>query len=231
MSDLPLVVTCTPSRGLMHSRTAEAIHQARLYAASMCRDDLWLFSHDAPIPDAHEELAESAFSFGADFVWFVEEDVIPGIAALGVLLRHQRQTGAGIVYIDYPVGEYPRSSTILRQPTHHGGAILYGGLGCTLIARAVFETLPRPWFETTHEYALARAQDGRFILTRTEHAATYGGHDVALAQVALSHGFTLSVVDGMTAGHARLRSWGAQHTNNGAHVVDVLREIEVHHAG
>lgn len=219
---LPLVVTCTPSRGLIHSRTVAAVKAARGYARDMCRAGLWLFSHDAPIPDAHENLAASAFYSDADYVWFVEEDVIPGVAALAVLLDTQQRTGAGVVYMDYPVGEYPRSSSILRQPAQHGGAILYGGLGCTLISRAVFETLPRPWFDCSHEYALSRAHDGRYILTRTERACTYGGHDVAFAQAALAHGFTLAAVERVTAEHARLRHLGIPRSNHGAHDIEVL---------
>ncbi len=220
---LPTVAICLPSRGLLHSRTLEAVLAALETATSRIQCVGWFMTHDLPIPDCHETTAEQALAAGAEYVWFVEEDMIPPPDALIRLLATQRQTGAGIVYMDYPVGEHPTQSAILRQPN---GALAVGGLGCTLITRAVFEALPRPWFDCSHEYALSRASDGRSILTRTARACGYGGHDVALAQAALSHGFTIDAVPDMIAGHARLRSWGAQHTNAGAHVVDVLTDIE-----
>ncbi len=227
------VVTLTPSRGLIHSRTVAGVLAALAFPGDAVDHRGWLLTHDLPIPDAHEILAEQGLATSADYLWFVEEDVVPEPETLLRLINRQRQTGAGVIYQDYPVGEYPRSSSVLRQPhngPHNGaqpGAILYGGLGCTLITRRVLETLPRPWFDTAHEYALSRSQhDGRFVLTRTDRACVYGGHDVAFACAALAHGFTVADVPEQTVGHAKLRTWGKPRANQGAHGVDVLRDIE-----
>lgn len=226
---LPFVALCMPSRGLIHSRTLDAT-LAALARASGCMNMVgWFMSHDLPLPDAHETLAQTALAAGADFLWFVEEDVIPPADALARLIQRQQQSGAGVVLLDYPVGEYPRSSSTLRQPTPER-TILYGGLGCTLIARAVLAALPRPWFDTSHEYALSRSphHGGRYILTRTERACDYGGHDVAFCRAALAHGFTLAAVDdgGPMAAHARLRHLGHARVNHGVHDIEILDGME-----
>lgn len=229
MQSVSAVVTLTPSRGLMHSRTVAAVlaalDTATAHGAITARG--WLLSHDLPIPDSHESLAEQGMATGADFLWFVEEDVLPPSDALVLLLTRQRETGAGVVLMDYPVGEHPTRSAILRQPDDGRSTILYGGIGCALIAREALERIPQPWFDTSHEYALSQANDGRYILTRnTNRAYDYGGLDVAFCCHATQYGVSLAAVNGAMAGHARVRAFGAPHTNDGAHSIDVLTEIE-----
>ena len=234
MSTPPTVAVCLPSRGLIHSRTLEATLVA-LENALRCQPLQcagWFLTHALPIPACHEKVAERALHAGAEYLWFVEEDMIPPPDALTALLSTQRQTGAGIVTIDYPIGEQPTQSAIMRKQSDH--TIWWCGLGCTLITRTVFETLPRPWFLSEHPGVFIRNGERgpwRYEATAQPNVYAYGGQDVWLCYQATQAGFTIAQVPGMVAGHARLRSWGAQHTNDGAHRVDVLREIEVHHAG
>lgn len=229
MPTRPSVIILTPSRGLIHSRTVAAVLAAERYAVYADVADVhgWLITHDLPIPSSHEHLAVRGMARGADFLWFVEEDMVPPVSALAVLLCRQQQTGAGVVFLDYPVGEQPTRSAILRQPDG-SNSILYGGLGCTLIHRSVLEALPRPWFETAHEYRLTRdAATGRYTLTETDVPATYGGLDVAFCRKALAQGFTLAAVESPNrAGHARLRTLGTRQDNHGTHTIDVLTGIE-----
>ncbi len=231
---LPFVALCMPSRGLIHSRTVDATLAALARASGHMDMVGWFMTHDLPIPDCHETLAQQALAAGAEFVWFVEEDMIPPPDALVRLLDIQRQTGAGIVTIDYPISEQPTQSTVMRKASD--GSVFWCGLGCTLITRDVFTRLDRPWFRSKHPGVFIRhgAQDDWHWQDNPPHAPNvfeYGGQDIWLCYQALLAGFTIEAVPDVVAGHARLRSWGAKHTNDGAHVVDVLREIEVHHAG
>lgn len=221
------VAILTPSRGLIHSRTVEAVLAAQAFTRDLVEYRGWHITHDLPIPDAHEHLAADGLATGADYLWFVEEDVVPPVDALLCLLNRQLQTGAGIVFLDYPVGEQPTRSAILRQPDG-SNSILYGGLGCTLIHRSVLEALPRPWFETAHEYRLTRdAATGRYTLTETDVPCAYGGLDVTFCRRALAQGFTLAAVASPNrAGHARLRALGTPQDNHGTHTIDVLTGIE-----
>jgi hypothetical protein len=222
---LPSVVTITPSRGLIHSRTIEAVLAAHRYAVpTWARLAGWLFSHDLPIPMCHETLAEQGMATGADFLWIVEEDVLPSVPTLALLVKRHRETGAGIVLVDYPVGEHPTRSSIMRQPDD--GAILYGGIGCALIAREALLRIPQPWFSTAHEIRQQRDAVGRWHLYETEGAYTYGGLDVAFCRKATAHGISIAAVEDTLAGHARLRALGTPHHNNGCHLIDVLTRIE-----
>lgn len=228
------VAICLPSRGLIHSRTLEAVLTALDVAQAQERIQIvgWFLTHDLPIPDCHETTAERALAAGAEYVWFVEEDMVPPPDALTALLDTREATGAGIVTIDYPVGENPTQSAVMHRSD---GSIFWCGLGCTLIHRDVFAVVIRPWFRASHPGVFIRYgerqawhwEDTPFA----PNVFTYGGQDIWLCYQALLASFTIAEVPAMRAGHARLRSWGAQHTNDGAHVVDVLREIEVHHAG
>lgn len=236
MSGLPFVALCLPSRGLIHSRTIDAVLAALAYAAPHADMVGWFMTHDLPIPDCHETLAERAMAAGAEYVWFVEEDMIPPPDALTRLLDRQRETGAGIVTLDYPLGEHPTHSALMRHEAD-GGSIWWCGLGCTLITRDVFTRLARPWFRSEHPGAFVRSGErGPWRWQDTPpgaapHTHEYGGQDIWLCYQATRSGFTIETIPGLTAGHARLRSWGAQHTNHGAHTVDILRDIEVYHAG
>ena len=230
---MPSVAVCTPSRGLVHSRTVEAVLAALDVAKAQANVTLrgWFFSHDLPIPDSHETVAARALdATDADYLWFVEEDVLPPPDALCALLATAQMWAAGVVLLDYPVGEHPTRSTIVRQPAVNGGHtgdILYGGLGCTLISRvALTERIPRPWFSTAHEIRQVRDTVGRWHLLETEGPYTYGGLDVAFCCKAARHGVRIAAVDTLVAGHARLRALGTAHTNDGCHTIEVLSEIE-----
>lgn len=220
---LSTVVTLTPSRGLIHSRTVEAGLAALAFPGDAVTHRGWLVTHDLPIPECHERLAERGLATGADYLWFVEEDMTPPPDALMRLITWQRETGAGVVLMDYPVGEHPTRHAILRQPD---GAVVYGGLGCALITCTALERIPRPWFSTAHEYALRRDRNGFYTLCETERPYPYGGLDVAFCARARASGVRLSFVEGQCAGHARLRALGKPQDNQGVHSIDVLTDVE-----
>lgn len=235
---LPSLVVLTPSRGLIHSRTVEAIHAAVACAIGSGVVRLvdpvgwWLVTHDLPIPDAHETLAARGLAAGADLLWFVEEDMLPPAHALRSLLaRIWVHEGVGIeprvVTCDYPVGERPTHSCVTRLPAT--GAVLWAGLGCTLMTRGALERLPRPWFRSDRQYLLGRTDKPELLMVN--RPARYGGHDVAFYRACAELGMPVAVVppDELLCGHARLRSLGQAQTNQGAHTIDVLTQIEVRH--
>lgn len=218
------VAVCTPSRGLIHSRTVQSVLAALSVATESgvtCAG--WFITHDLPIPDAHESLAEHAVYIGADALWFVEEDVVVPPYALTALIERQQATGAGVVFVDYPVGEHPTRSTLSYAPDGTN-TILYGGLGCTLITRDALTRIPRPWFDTSRLWVYRQG-----ALTAVDGMPyRYGGQDVSFCVKAAAHGVTLAAVTdgGATAGHARLRQMGAAGSNHGTHTIDVLDTIQ-----
>ena len=190
------IAVCTPSRGLVGSRTIEAV------LANLAGHESvgWFLSHDKPIPECAEDVVERALAAGADAVWSIEEDVVPPAGALDASLA-LLAAGSAIAAVDYPVVQ--GLGCLSRDAK---GDILWVGLGCTLISRAAFEAVRRPWF---------RSVDGR----------AYGGHDIYFCREVMRAGLRIEQVPGMVAKHVRLIALGKSGTNMGCHEMTVLDRI------
>lgn len=208
----------TPSRGLVHSRTVEAVMSNVWAAPDPASFRGWVLTHDLPIPDCHEAVAERGLAAGADALWFVEEDTVPPPNAL-------RESMAlldtyDVVAVDYPVGGEAWACV-----THDkAGEIAYCGLGSTLIRREVFEALPRPWFSTEWVY-IGDRNGWKPIPNKALPEQRYGHQDIHFAMQVRAAGFRIGQVAGMLAAHAKLVELGAAQTNHGAHRIDVATEI------
>ena len=98
------------------------------------RDFRIYISHDLPIPDCQNVLAQRALDDNCESLLFIEEDtVIPdkGLDALVAL-------NSDIACIDYGVAGW---GCVTRDS--HTNEILWCGLGCTLIKREAFEAMER----------------------------------------------------------------------------------------
>jgi hypothetical protein len=193
----------TPSRGLVHSRTIEAV-EANISEAMDAGHDFegWVLTHHLPIPDCHERVTELGLATGADALWFVEEDMIPPPGALVASLEVLPE--APIAAMNYPIGVgHPYGNCLPPDP------INWCGLGCTLISRRVFEALDRPWFRV----------DGEWI-------TDYGGQDISFGKRAKKAGFRIVQVPGV-AGHALLRSWGRFMAQDGRHDIYIRDTIDM----
>lgn len=210
----------TPSRGLVHSRTVAAILANARAASGAGHDNRgWFLTHDLPIPASHERCAAAALDSGADVIWFVEEDNVPPPGALLALLA----LGTPVAALDYPLGD-----TLVNCITHRSdGEPWLVGLGCTLIARRVFEALERPWFRTDVAYRLT--QSG--ALAELTRGYDYGGLDVSFSIRAGKAGFDIGEVPPaeLICGHAVLQQRGTPGSNDGAHRIDVHDQIQRWH--
>lgn len=209
----------TPSRGLVHSRTIEAVMGNIEDAGRICLG--WFLSHDLPIPDCDERTAEAGLATGADAVLFVEEDVIPPPGAFAAMFRLFAE-GFDVVAVDYPVGASADGWGCLVRNTSR--EILWCGLGCTLISRRVFETVARPWFTTDYTFV---KQGSEWVLIPNSQLPErrYGGQDIAFCMNLRQAGFRIGQVEGMTAGHAKVDTMGAAGTNIGWHTISIRSEI------
>ncbi len=182
----------------------------------------WFLTHDLPIPDCDNVVAEAGLASGADYLWWVEEDVIAPPGALLASLALETDVAA----VNYPVGEMGWSC-IARNAEGH---IFWCGLGCTLIRRELFETIARPWFSTDTAYQIIRT-NGRSELRShadpTPPEKRYGRQDIYFFIRACEAGFRIAAVPDMIAGHAKVKTLGQPDTNHGAHVMDVLTEIKL----
>jgi len=206
----------TPSRGLIHSRTVEAV----LGQAAAHENVGWYFTHDLPIPECHERVTEMGLRSGADALWFIEEDVIPPLDALAESMILLRSFDA--VAVDYPVGSVREAwGCAVRDDDAH---VLWCGLGCTLVRAEVFRKVPRPWFSTDARYV---HKDGEWkaLPVTAPHAERWGQQDIHFGIEMARLGLHIGVVPGMIAGHAHVEQMGKEGSNVGFHEVIVCRRI------
>ena len=207
----------TPSRGLVHSRTVEAV-MANLRHAPRKGFAGWYFTHDLPIPECDEQAAERGLAAGVDALWFVEEDVIPPAVSLAVSLHMLDEYD--IVAVDYPVGSIEEEWGCLVRDDE--GDILWCGLGCTLIRREVFNRLDRPWFTSDWRYV---KRDGLWEREPADPRARWGQQDIHFCMEARRAGFRIGQVGGLTAHHASVEAMGKPGENVGFHSVKLRTKI------
>jgi len=215
------VVAATPSRGLIHSRTVEAV----LRESWSIGDDWvgWLFTHDLPIPDCFNELVERALATCASAIWLVEEDMQPGPGTL-VKMVDALYTPADIAVVDYPVG-LPKNISGKTYPTvtrDGAGRVTWCGTGCILIQRHVFDSVPRPWF--TLQNRLVKPG----VVTWQGGEPSKYGSDIAFTFACHQLGFKFAVVDAQV-NHLRVVERGQSGKNCGFHIIEPLPPPIVEH--
>jgi len=216
--DLAIV---TPSRGLVHSRTIEAV-LANVWFLHPRRWK-WFLTHDLPIPDCFEDAVGRAYESAAPYIWIVEEDVQPAPDALLQMLAALGQ-GADVAVIDY-VMDAPSTRSAgapgdgqLSWGVERDGAgrIAWTRTGCILLRRACLDALPRPWF----------TRFGRLLEPGGEIAWQSGtptgyGVDVEFTHCLIQLGFVFQEVRAR-CDHLRVVKWGQPGSNDGWHRIEAL---------
>jgi hypothetical protein len=193
-----------PSRGLIHSRTAEA-----LFKAVSGVDVKLYWSHDRPIPDCFNMPIRQALDDGCSHIWIVEEDVvIPEDAVerlLGPLLRGE----ADLTFCDYWCNNGDVTTSV--------SGVTVTGTGCVMIpARIMEEFFPfRSWQTYTFPdlkplFKYSEAQARKHL---------YGKHDIDFWIRAQNAGYRPLQVG--RARHCKVQEYGKSGTNSGFHNITV----------
>lgn len=194
------------SRGLVHSRTMEAVTDF------LEANPGWKvrFTHDENIPDAQNFIVRSILiDEKAEWILFVEEDSVPPANLLELF------SDAPVQCVDYTLEGGTRSVN-----RNDDGSVIFCGLGCTLVAAAVFRSLPYPWF-TTQTHTIEK-ENGRQFLKPTSELKEYGGQDVSFCYALQQAQIPIHMVPNIEARHLRVNRLGAPRTNAGCHEVCVL---------
>lgn len=201
---------CLCTRGLLHSRTAEAI-ESNLDEVGR---DRWtiLMTHDEPIPDAQNVVVERALEGPAKWLWFVEEDIVPPAGCLKRMVDRAMADDAMAVAARYRLDGGQWAHRLSRD--HR---LVFAGLGCTLFRRDVFEQLDRPWFRTDRCYCV----NNLLNVEESREDVTYGGHDIHLFVQMLKRGWKSVLADDECL-HLRVVEFGKSRSNVGWHKVRPL---------
>jgi hypothetical protein len=204
-----LIQVLRPTRGTEFAESSDSISRELVGFDHLEPKRTW----DKRIPDSFNWLVEYFLTTDAGLAWFVEEDVVVPRGALAAMLA----IGADISAVNYhlKIGNHRISEMRWEDK------LLWCSLGCTLIRRKVFETLPAPWFST--DYALSTYSSGSSMQGkkhRLKYAPqSYAGHDIYICFKAAEAGFSIGVVEGMLCGHLVLDALGVPNVNDGCHKI------------
>jgi hypothetical protein len=197
------------SRGLVHSRTLESIEDARFMARSGFHNWRTYLTHDRPIPEAQNEVVERILSLdpAAEWILFVEEDIV----LPRFLFQHFNHSP--VQAVNYRL---PGNQECVRKDRL--GNVIFCGLGCTLVHKNVFVSIPRPWFQTSTQFS---EEDGK-LYPSYQGKVSYGGHDVFFCHALQTQKIQIREVPRLRAEHLRVSKLGAELSNIGYHEIRSL---------
>lgn len=208
------VAVILPSRGLIFSRTADEILQNVKGIPHK-----FFFSHRRPLPECFEEPTLRALQDKEiTHIWLVEDDMVlpPHV------LQDMLDMDVAVVTADYPTTK-KGDHAVLKVKNQ----VIYGGTGCTLIKRQVFDELKPPYFRDDIVWTPKRYTDQlRFTASnKGKDDDSYGLHDVHLFMRLQLRNIPIHCLDYPLA-QRKLISLGKAGTNNGAHNIETWTKLK-----
>jgi hypothetical protein len=127
-----------------------------------------------------------------------------------------------VVTVDYPTTDYGGGAVVKID-----NQVIFGGTGCTLVKREVFDELKKPYFRTDICWNFKNYGDYFKIIgvPRNNVNDGYGLHDVNFFMNLYRK--EIPVHDaGFTVGQRKLKALGKAGTNDGAHNIEVWTKIK-----
>lgn len=175
------------------------------------------FSHRKPIPDCFEEPVNKALDNPeVTHLWIVEDDMVLPPDTLQNMLDMDK----AVVTANYPTTSRGDAAILTIK-----GRIVYGGTGCLLVKREVFDELKKPYFRS--DIAWIPKNMGDYIkFTATKRGDIgYGFHDVNFYMSLYQLEIPVHVLPG-TLGQRKLLSLGQAGTNKGAHKIVIWKKCK-----
>lgn len=201
-----------PSRGLMFSQTADEILQN-------VRDipHKFYFSHKQPIPDCFEIPVNKALKDKDNtHIWLVEDDMILPPDVLKDMLDWDK----AVVTANYPTTNKQDAAVLTIK-----NRVIYGGTGCTLVKREVFDELKKPYFRADIAW-IPKKMSGYIKFTGVKrNDKGYGFHDVNFFINLYRRDIPVHVLP-YTLGQRKLISLGKAGSNDGAHNIEEWTKVK-----
>lgn len=201
-------VVAVPTRGMLMTEVFEGI--IRNIVPRTLSQRFWTVrtTWDKPIPDAQNDVMAEAIKMAPDFIWMVEEDTVPRHG----ILTHMIQMDSLVVVADYNLEIQGQRSVQLFK---NSDRVYYGGIGCMLVRRKVFDMLKIPWFEIGH---WSPCGNGEF--SHYSGRPKYGTQDTSFFVRLSEAGIRARYAgDSWKCRHLRLEELGDRGVNNGLHKI------------
>lgn len=206
------VAVILPSRGLIFSQTAEEI-----LANTKGVPHRFFFSHRRPIPACFEEPTNRALAdTEITHLWFVEDDMI----LPSDVLKQMLDRDLAVMTANYPTTDKADAAVLTIK-----GRIIYGGTGCTLVKREVFDELKKPYFRDDIAWIPKNMGDYIKFTAIKRKDRGYGYHDVNFFMNLFKLEIPVHKLD-ITLGQRKLKAWGKAGTNDGAHQIDEWHKVK-----
>jgi len=205
-----------PSRGLMFSKTAEEL----LNNLKGIPHKIF-FAHGLPIPECFETPVNEALANGTvSHIWMIEDDMILPSDTLSKMLDMDK----AVVMCDYPTTKEGNGAMFLVKKQ-----VIFGGTGCMLVKREVFDELRKPYFRTDICWNI-RKMTGYIKIVGVPRGDTregYGLHDVNFGISLRRLAVPIPIHDaGFKLGQRKLIALGKAGSNNGAHQIEEWTKLK-----
>lgn len=208
------IAVILPSRGLMHSKTADEL----LQNLEGWAHDIF-FAHGLNIPECFEKPLNEALKGDYSHIWIVEDDMILDRDTLSYMF----EADVPVATYDYPVSKEGQGVVFKTKENK----VLFTGTGCLLIKRAVFDKLTKPYFRSDiHWNAVNYGDFIRFTANKIDNPSIvgYGLHDVNFGMKLYQADIPISVIG--NTGQRKLVELGKAGTNEGAHNIEEWTKIK-----
>ena len=203
-------IVCVCSRGLMMSRTAESIDRNKENMSG-----LWVteYTHEDPIPDAQNNVTEKALARKPEWIWYVEEDVVPPFKALNKMVRHSIAENIPVISAWYGL-----DGGLKTYEKSNDGTLLFSGLGCLLVKAEVFTQLEKPYFRTDSTWT-ADLHEGKLIRSHDRgESINYGKQDIHFWGTLFENEIKSALLN-IECLHLAVAKYGEPNDNNGVHLM------------
>lgn len=166
-----MILIATPTRdAMLAGTTGDLIRLIRRYPETAVR---FMAPTGIYIGNLRESAVKVAQQTGASHILFIDADMrFPTDTLQRLLARNADIVGANYVQRTMPEWWVARRDNASISSIGRTGleAVDFVGAGCLLIRRAVFDVLPRPWFDTPFDGETFVGEDVSFCRHARKHA-------------------------------------------------------------
>jgi len=201
------IAVCMPTRGTVFTETISAV-LANLYQGGFAHQ---LIIGVDPIPKSFNDLFREAIKATPDYIWVVEDDIVPPVGALDKMVQEMEEND--IVTLDYPLDN---GKSHIRS---YEKRILYAGTGCMLVRTNSLLRMKTPYFSVAWDFIYDEKTRSFKKIRASKNK--WGGQDTYFYIQAREAGlrvYSLPIV----CRHLRLEKLGEHLSNKGLHKIKAL---------